>query len=149
MGAAAGWAQLANVRVQVVVSAPDVELHRRREELVMRHVAGENDRDLEAIMATFALPRYEIVPTGMVFDGDEQVRQMILRQWDELPRLRYSAEAIFHSADGLVVETRTTCPGTPVNMLSINLFGFHGDGLILERCYFDRMLFAAQMQAGN
>ncbi|MDG5485962.1 nuclear transport factor 2 family protein [Mycolicibacterium gadium] len=131
------------------MSAPDVELHRRREELVMRHVAGENDRDLEAIMATFAHPRYEIVPTGVVFDGDEQVRQMILQQWDELPRLRYSAEAIFHSADGLVVETRTICPGTPVDMLSINLFIFRGDGLILERCYFDRMLFAAQMQAAT
>lgn len=115
----------------------------------MRHVAGENDRDLEAIMATFAHPRYEIVPTGVVFDGDEQVRQMILQQWDELPRLRYSAEAIFHSADGLVVETRTICPGTPVDMLSINLFIFRGDGLILERCYFDRMLFAAQMQAAT
>src|SRR5690242_1196620 len=98
-------------------------------------------------MATFAHPRYEIVPTGMVFDGDEQVRHMILGQWDELPRLHYSAEAIFHSADSLVVETRTTRPGTPMNMLSINLFTFRGDGLILERCYFDRMLFAAQMQA--
>ena len=72
---------------------------------------------------------------------------MILRQWEELPQLTYSAEAIFHAADGLVVETRTTCPGTPVDMLSVNLFAFRGDGLILERCYFDRMLFAAQMQA--
>ncbi|WP_253946911.1 nuclear transport factor 2 family protein [Mycolicibacterium rhodesiae] len=130
----------------MTVSLPDHELQRRREELVLRHVAGENDRDIETIMATFTHPRYEIVPTGMVFDGDEQVRQMILRQWDELPQLRYSAEAIFHSADGLVVETRTTCPGTPVDMLSVNLFVFRGDGLILERCYFDRMLFAAQMQ---
>jgi hypothetical protein len=112
-------------------------------------VAGENDRDLEAIMATFTYPRYEIVPTGMVFDGDEQVRQMILRQWDDLPRLQYTAEAIFHSADGLVVETRTVWPGTAVDMLSVNLFIFRGEGLILERCYFDRMLFAANMQAGS
>lgn len=131
------------------MSTPEVELQRRREELVRRHVAGENDRDLEVIMATFAHPRYEIVPTGMVFDGDDQVRQMILRQWDELPRLHYSAEAIFHSTDSVVVETRTTRPGTPVNMLSINLFTFRGDGLILERCYFDRMLFAAQMKTAN
>jgi hypothetical protein len=131
------------------VSAPDVELQRRREELVLRHVAGENDRDLEAIMATFTHPRYEIVPTGMVFDGDEQVRQMILRQWEELPPLRYSAEAIFHSADGLVVETRTTRPGTTMDVLSVNLFIFRGDGLVLERCYFDRMLFAEQVQAAT
>jgi hypothetical protein len=131
------------------VPLPDNELQQRREQLVLRHIAGENNRDLEAIMATFTHPRYEIVPTGMVFDGNEQVRQMILRQWRELPRLHYSAEAVFHSADGLVVETRTTCPGSPVDMLSINLFIFRGDALILERCYFDRMLFAAQMQAAT
>ncbi len=122
------------------------EVYRRREELVLRHVAAENERDLEAIMATFTRPRYEIVPTAMVFDGDAAVRQMILRQWEELPRLQYTAEGIFHSAAGLVVETRTTCPGTAFDMLSVNLFGFDGDGLILERCYFDRMLFSAELE---
>lgn len=128
------------------MTSPDVELQNRREALILRHVAGENDRDLEAIMSTFTHPRYEIVPTGMVFDGDDEVRQMILRQWDELPRMHYEATGIFHSADGLVVETRTTCPGASFDMLSVNLFGFRGDDLILERCYFDRMLFAAEMQ---
>ena len=53
----------------------DAELHRRREALVLRHVEAENDRDLEAIMATFARPRYEIVPTATVYDGDAAVRQ--------------------------------------------------------------------------
>lgn len=43
------------------------------------------------------------------------------------------------------METRTTCAGTPIDMLSVNVFGFDGVGLILERCYFDRMLFAAQL----
>lgn len=117
-----------------------------REATVLRHVAGENDRDLEAVMATFAHPRYEIIPSAMVYDGDAEVRQMILRQWDELPWLHYTAEAIYHGPDGLVVETRTTCPGTDFDMLSMNLFGFDGDRLILERCYLDRMLFAEQLR---
>jgi hypothetical protein len=121
------------------------ELRRVREELVLRHVAGENDRDLEAIMATFTHARYEIVPSAMVYDGDEAVRQMILRQWEDLPRMRYAAEGIYHGERGLVVETRTTCPGTDFDMLSINLFGFDGTGLVLERCYFDRMLFANKL----
>jgi hypothetical protein len=118
------------------------ELRRVREELVLRHVAGENDRDIEAIMATFTHARYEIVPSAMVYDGDEAVRQLILQQWEDLPRMRYNAEGIYHGERGLVVETRTTCPGTSFDMLSINLFGFDGTGLVLERCYFDRMLFA-------
>jgi hypothetical protein len=125
----------------------ETELRRVREKLVLRHVAGENDRDLEAVMATFAHPRYEIVPSAAVYDGDQAVRQMILRQWEELPWMRYTAEAIYHSEHGLVVETRTTCPGTAFDMLSINLFGFDGTALTLERCYFDRMLFASQLRS--
>ena len=122
------------------------DLRRVREEIVLRHVAGENDRDLEAVMATFAHPRYEIVPSSTVYDGDEAVRQMILRQWDELPRMHYTAEGIYHGHNGLMVETRTTCPATDIDMLSVNLFAFEGAGLVLERCYFDRMLFAEQLK---
>lgn len=121
------------------------DLQRRREEVVSRHVAGENDRDLEAVMATFAHPRYEIIPTATVYDGDQAVRKMILQQWEQLPWMHYTAEAIYHGESGLIVETRTTCPGTDFDTLSVNLFGFEGDGLVLERCYFDRMLFAAQL----
>ena len=123
------------------------DLRRIREELVLRHVAGENARDLEAVMATFARPRYEIIPTGKVFDGHAAVRAMLLRQWNELPFLQYGAQAIYHGENGLVVETRTTCPGTPINMLSMNLFGFDGSNLILERCYFDRMLLASVLNS--
>jgi hypothetical protein len=125
----------------------DTALQRTREELVLRHVAAENARDLPAVMATFTRPRYEIIPTGMVFDGDEAVRAMLLQQWTDLPLLQYGAEGIYHGEDGLVVETRTTAPGTPFDMLSVNLFGFRGPDLILERCYFDRMLLAAQLEA--
>ncbi|MEB4212171.1 nuclear transport factor 2 family protein [Mycobacterium sp. 94-17] len=117
-----------------------------REDLVMRHIAAENARDLDAAMATFTYPRYEIIPTAMIFDGDEAVRAMLLQQWAELPLLQYSAAAVYHGDDGLIVETRTTAPGTPIDMLSINLFGFRGSELILERCYFDRMLLAEQLQ---
>jgi hypothetical protein len=122
------------------------ELRRIREEIVLRHVAGENDRDLEAVMATFTHPRYEIVPSAMVYDGDEAVREMILRQWDDLPWMRYSAVGVYHGDNGLIVETRTTCPGSEFDMLSVNMFGFEGAGLVLERCYFDRTLFATQLE---
>jgi len=96
-------------------------------------------------MATFTRPRYEIIPTGKVFDGDEAVRAMLLQQWADLPLLHYAAEGIYHGDDRLIVETRTTGPGTPIDMLSINLFGFRGPDLTVERCYFDRMLLAAQL----
>ncbi len=122
------------------------DLTKQREAVVLRHVAAENERDLEGIMATFAHPRYEIVPSATVYEGDAEVRQMILEQWERLPRMHYSAEAVFHAANGVFVETRTTCPGTAVDMLSVNLFVFRQDKLILERCYFDRMQFAAELE---
>lgn len=69
-------------------------LERHREELVLRHVAAENARDLDAVMATFTHPRYEIIPTGAVFDGAAAVRAMLVQQWTELPLLRYSAASL-------------------------------------------------------
>lgn len=129
--------------------ASSADLTREREALVLRHVAAENERDLEGIMATFASPRYEIVPTATVYDGDAEVRQMIRTQWENLPQMHYAAEAVFHSANGVCVETRTTCPGTAMDMLSVNLFVFDGNRLILERCYFDRALFAAELEKLN
>lgn len=128
---------------------PDAGLRRVREDLVLRHVAAENARDVAAALATFTRPRYEIVPTGVVFDGYEAVRTMLLKQWADLPSLHYTAEAIYHGEHGLVAETRTTAPGTSIDMLSVNLFGFDGPDLILERCYFDRMLLAEQLAAAR
>ncbi|OBG75255.1 hypothetical protein A9X05_25220 [Mycobacterium sp. E3298] len=144
MGAARGRPQPRCLRTKV---SPVTALRRAREEVVLRHVAAENARDLEAAMATFTHPRYEIIPTGTVFDGDQAVRAMLSQQWADLPMLRYAAEAIYHGDNGLVVETRTTAPGTPLDMLSVNLFGFRGPDLVLERCYFDRMLLAAQLES--
>lgn len=115
---------------------------------MLAHVAAENARDLDAVMATFLRPRYEIMPTGAVFDGAKAVAAMLTEQWAQLPGLRYEAEAVYHSDTGVAVETRTlgTAPdGRPVDMLSVNLFGFEGVGLVLERCYFDRGIVAEAM----
>lgn len=118
------------------------ELWEERLRVVRAHVEAENERDLEGVMATFSRPRYEIVPTGTVFDGDAAVREMLVNQWAGLPHFNYAIEGLFQSADGLVVETRTIYPGGSRSMLSVNIFRFEGTQLVLERCYFDRMGFA-------
>jgi hypothetical protein len=124
------------------------DLFAAREALVFVHVAAENAHDLDTVMATFTRPRYEIVPTRAVYDGAEAVRAMLREQWEQLPGLVYAAEGIYHGPSGLVVETRTrgTGPdGRPVDMLSVNIFGFEGLDLVLERCYFDRATVAATL----
>ena len=38
------------------------------------HMASENEHDFDTTIATFGHPRYELVPTGDVFDGEDEVR---------------------------------------------------------------------------
>ncbi|MCV7062228.1 hypothetical protein H7I76_20880 [Mycolicibacterium vaccae] len=61
--------------------------------------------------------------------------------------LHYTAEAIYHGPDGLAVDDEERpAPAPTSTCTSINVFGLDGTGLILERCYFDRMLFAEQLK---
>jgi limonene-1,2-epoxide hydrolase len=125
----------------------DPELQARRLATVLEHVAAENAQDLDRAMRTFHRPRYEIMPTGDIVDGENAVREMLRANWSAMPGLRFSATAVFHSADGIAVETRTEGEhnGQPVDMLSMNLFLFDDDRLICERCYFDQVTTGAAL----
>ncbi len=47
----------------------DQGLRERREAIVNEHVAAENRHDIEATIATFHHPRYEMIPLGVPADG--------------------------------------------------------------------------------
>src|SRR5438309_133531 len=47
----------------------------RREAIVREHMESENRHDFDTTIATFAHPRYEIIPTGDVYDGEDAVRR--------------------------------------------------------------------------
>ncbi len=123
-------------------------LEARRLAVVLEHVEAENEQDLDRAMATFHHARYEIVPNGLVVDGDEAVRALLSANWAAMPGLRFSATAIFHGEDGIAVETHTTGEheGRPVDMMSMNLFLFEGDRLVCERCYFDQVTTAQNLE---
>ena len=122
-------------------------LQERRLAVVLEHVEAENEQDIERAMRTFGRARYEIVPTGLVVDGDAAVREFLTANWQAMPGLRFAATAVFHSEDGVAVETRTTGEhdGRPVDMMSVNLFLFEGDRLVCERCYFDQVTTAENL----
>jgi hypothetical protein len=44
-------------------------LRQRREAIVREHMESENRHDFGTTIAMFDHPRYELVPTGDVFDG--------------------------------------------------------------------------------
>ncbi|GGD22005.1 nuclear transport factor 2 family protein [Pyruvatibacter mobilis] len=50
------------------------DLTQRRLKTVRDHMALECDCDWDAVIATFAHPRYEMYGTGQVFDGEDAVR---------------------------------------------------------------------------
>ncbi|MEJ7785132.1 MAG: hypothetical protein WKF96_10045 [Solirubrobacteraceae bacterium] len=58
-----------------IVMTAGQNLRERREVLVREHMESENHHDFEVTLGTFGHPRYEIVPTGEVFDGEEAVRR--------------------------------------------------------------------------
>ena len=77
------------------------ELRARREAIVREHMESENVHDFDTTIATFGHPRYELVATGEVYDGEEAVRAYFA----ETPRAPSPTSATSSS--------RCTTPTTP------------------------------------
>jgi predicted ester cyclase len=129
---------------------PDTELRRKRMALVEEHAIAEDRHDLDATMATFLRPRYEITPTGEVFDGDAEVRRMHAYNWRAFPDFRSEHIALHHFDDGVVDESWLSGThlgpfhglpptGRSVRFRVVALFFFEGDGLVCERVYYDTL----------
>ena len=84
--------------------AAPADLRERREAVVGEHMESENRHDFDATIATFAHPRYEIVPTGDVFDGEEAVRGYFAASRAAFPDQRNELIALHHADDAVIVE---------------------------------------------
>ena len=52
----------------------DLTLRERREAVLLEHFTSESDQEFERTLATFhGHPHYEIMATGQVFDGADEV----------------------------------------------------------------------------
>ena len=71
---------------------------------MIEHMESENVHDFETTMGTFGHPRYEIIPTGDVFDGDEAVRQYFEDTRTAFPDQRNELIALHHTDAGVIVE---------------------------------------------
>jgi hypothetical protein len=126
------------------------DLRAQREQILLEHVEAENNNDVDAVIATFARPRYELVPTEEIFDGDAEVRRYY-REKEARGRRRYEIVQLYHSDDAVIVEIRTLSmePAPPyrVDLPSIAVFEFDGPRLMCERVYYDLASFTRA--AGN
>jgi steroid delta-isomerase-like uncharacterized protein len=127
-----------------------------REAIVREHMDSENRHDFDATIATFSHPRYELMASGEVFDGEEEVRAYFARTRTAFPDQRNELRALRHSDDAVVVEFDLL--GTHLGPLQgieptgrsfrcpmLALFVFDGDGIVCERVYYDSASIARQL----
>jgi len=136
------------------------DLRERREATVRRHMEAENVHDFETVMGTFSHPRYEIIPTGQVHDGDAAVRQYFKDTRTAFPDQRNELIELRQSDDAVIVEFwllgthRGPLAGIApsgksfrVRMVALFLFEGDGAGIVCERVYFDSASLVRQLGA--
>jgi steroid delta-isomerase-like uncharacterized protein len=143
------------------VSAPDQptaaqQLREHREALVREHMASENVHDFDTTIETFEHPRYELIATGEVYDGEDAVRGYYAESRTAFPDQRNEVVALHHADDVVTVEFDLlgthlgSLRGLPPTGRSFRcrmtaLFVFDGERLIGERVYFDQSTILRQL----
>ena len=132
----------------MATATTDTGLRAARQAVLDAHSAAESARDLDGVLATFHHARYEIIPTGEVFDGPDAVREYHAANFKGVPDFTVKPIRIHHSDDVVVEEawvggTHTgTYHGLPptgraVKVQVCGIYVFEEDRLVCERVYYD------------
>jgi steroid delta-isomerase-like uncharacterized protein len=132
------------------------DLPARREAVVREHMESENVHDFDTTIATFEHPRYELVATGDVYDGEDAVRAYFAESRRAFPDQRNELVALHHADDAVIVEfdllgthlgpLRALPPtGRAFRCRMSAHFVFDGDQLVCERVYFDQLSIMRQL----
>ena len=81
-------------------------LRDRRESVVKKHVEAENRHDVAASIATFHTPRYEVMPMGIVHDGEQAVGELLSSMFKGFPDFTVDIIKTYHSDDAVILEIR-------------------------------------------
>jgi steroid delta-isomerase-like uncharacterized protein len=123
-------------------------LRDRREAVVREHMESENRHEFDVTLRTFSHPRYELIATGEVYDGEEEVAGYYQASRAAFPDQRNELLAMHHSDDAVIVEfdllgthkgpLRGIPPtGREFRCRMVSLFLFEGDRIVCERVYWD------------
>ena len=127
----------------------EASLRERREAVVLEHMQSENVHDFDTTMGTFSHPRYEIVPTGDVYDGPEEVARYFEETRAAFPDQRNELVKMHHAEDSVIVEfdlkgthkgplRGIEATGKEFTCRTLAIFEFDdADGIVCERVYFD------------
>lgn len=130
----------------------------RREKEVRIHMESENVHDFDATIGTFSHPRYELIATDQVHDGEAEVRKYFEQsrgafsdQRNELISLRHADDAVITefwllgTFDGPLGPLEPT--GKTFKCRMTAFFLFEGDKIVCERVYFDQGTILRQITA--
>lgn len=133
-----------------------MSLRETREQIVREHMESENRHEFDVTMATFHHPRYEIIPTGEVFDGPEEVQRYFDESRAAFPDQRNELIALHHAEDAVIAEfwlkgthegpLRGIPPtGKAFTCQCAAFFLFEQERLVCERVYFDAVSILGQL----
>jgi predicted ester cyclase len=117
---------------------------------------AENALEMDRALGTFAHPRYEIVGTGQVYDGPEEVDRYYRESRATFPDQRNELISLRHAGDAVIVEFwllgthkgrlgRLEPTGREFKCRMAAFFIFEGTGLVCERVYFDMATILRQL----
>jgi steroid delta-isomerase-like uncharacterized protein len=125
-----------------------VDLRAEREALVRRHMEAENVHDFDTVIGTFAHPRYELIGTGQIHDGEVAVREYFRTTRAAFPDQRNELIALHHADAAVIAEFwllgthrgplgGVAPTGKAFRCRMTAFFLFDGAKLTCERVYFD------------
>lgn len=127
-----------------------------REAIVLEHMESQNDFDFDTSLNTFPHPRYEIMASGQVLDGVDEVRAYWQRTRAAFPDQRNKVIEIHHADDAVIVEfelqgthlgslTGEEVTGRSFKVRMVGFFLFDKDVLVCERVYGDSATVMSQL----
>jgi steroid delta-isomerase-like uncharacterized protein len=128
--------------------AIDEALRKRREEICVGHMKAEDAHDFDTAIGKFARPRYDIIPTGEVYDGADALHRLMNDNVTGFPDFFYRVDKLHHADDAIIVEGRFTgthlgtwrglpATGRRVDYPMLLVFPFDGEDMLGEQVYFD------------
>jgi steroid delta-isomerase-like uncharacterized protein len=138
------------------VTPIDVKVRDQRESVLRALLEAQNRHDVDASLACFAHPRYELVGNQRVYDGADEVRKYYGTTFGAFPDIAFELIAAHHSDAALFVEMWMSgshlgsrhdfeATGKHFRARAAIIFQFQDAGLVGARVYYDMGTIARQL----
>lgn len=128
------------------ITSPSAALRAAREATLAKHLQGETDMDVDAVLSTMIdPPTYELASIGVTLRGRDQVSHLLNLMFSALPGIVHRGVRFHHADDNVIVEVETdfpngldgSTPGRMATVKSVGIFPFDGEVSLGEKVYSD------------